>query len=157
MTRHLEDHEIDAAVAGIGPDEAVRDHLARCAECRRKVAAMEELIDARRAEIARQEPDWEAQREAVLARLPNAAVSAPVRRRWWLRPVSAVAAVAAMAVAVGLLVPRGGELPSELSDAAVEEILAEMDALLEDDSIPGFELIDPGYEDLESYLANGTS
>jgi anti-sigma factor RsiW len=157
MTQHLEDHEVDAAVAGLGLDKAARDHLDHCIECRRKVAAIEELIDARRGEMTGQEPDWEAQREAVLDRLPHAAPSAPVPRRGWWRPALAVAAVTVMAVGVGLLSPRGVELPSDLSDAAVEEILAEVEAVLADDSIPGFELIDPGYDDLESYLTNGTS
>jgi hypothetical protein len=37
----------------------------------------------------------------------------------------------------------------------VEEILAEVDAVLADDSIPGFEVIDPGLE--EAIYENGTS
>jgi hypothetical protein len=39
----------------------------------------------------------------------------------------------------------------------VDEILAEVDAVLDDDSIPGFEVIDPGVDTLEGYAANGGS
>ena len=42
----------------------------------------------------------------------------------------------------------GSELP-------VEQILAEVDAMLADDSIPGFELIDPGLDD--AIYENGAS
>ena len=49
-----------------------------------------------------------------------------------------------------------GELHVD-DDIAVEEILAEVDAVLEDDSLPGFESIDPGVSDLESMIENGAS
>ena len=37
----------------------------------------------------------------------------------------------------------------------VEQILAEVDAVLADDTIPGFELIDPGLD--EEFYENGAS
>ena len=49
-------------------------------------------------------------------------------------------------------VPTGGE-----QDLQIEEILAEVDAVLADDSLPGFESIDPGFDDPQSILENGAS
>jgi hypothetical protein len=39
---------------------------------------------------------------------------------------------------------------------AVEEVLAEVDAVLDDDTLPGFEAIDPGLDD-PGALVNGTT
>ena len=41
--------------------------------------------------------------------------------------------------------------------AAFEQILAEVDAALADDTIPGFELIDPGVSTTDEMIANGAS
>ena len=71
-----------------------------------------------------------------------------------------LAAAAVLLMVVGLRVlwvpgtpsdPRGGD------DIAIEEILAEVDAVLADDYLPGFESIDPGVSDPESMIENGTS
>jgi hypothetical protein len=67
------------------------------------------------------------------------------------------AAVVMVAVVVGLIGPSGPEVGVTNGEIPVDQILAEVDALLDDDSIPGFEVIDPGVDDLESYFANGTS
>jgi hypothetical protein len=69
-----------------------------------------------------------------------------------------LAAAAALVVAVGLgvLRPDGTSQPAA-DELAVEEILAEMDELLSDDGIPGFEIIDPESNDLETYFDNGAS
>ena len=73
-----------------------------------------------------------------------------------MRPVLAVAAVMVMAVGIGVLRwDRPVEPP--VDEVAVDEILAEMDELLSDDSIPGFEIIDPETDDLASYFDNGAS
>jgi hypothetical protein len=45
--------------------------------------------------------------------------------------------------------------PMSDAELPVEQILAEVDALLADDSIPGFELIDQGLED--AIYENGAS
>jgi len=42
-------------------------------------------------------------------------------------------------------------------EPSVEEILAEMDELLSDNSIPGFEIIDPELDDLKTFFDNGAS
>jgi anti-sigma factor RsiW len=153
MTKHLSDDEVAAAVAGVELEAPVQEHLASCLICHRQVTALRDLVEARRAEMAGEEPDWESQRVAVLSQLGDGAAGAKGRR--WLRPALAAAAAVAMAIGVGLMqLPGGNGNDHEL---AVEEILAEADALLEDDSIPGFEVIDPGLDELSSYLSNGVS
>jgi len=158
MTRHLDDHEIAAAVAELELTPECEDHLASCLDCRRQLTAMEQLIGQRRRQLAAGEPDWEAARRAVLDRIDHPVVASGRSRRvrWW-RPLAAAAAAVAVAVVVGLLAPGGAERDPGRTELAVDEILAEVDAVLEDDSIPGFEVIDPGLDTLEGYVANGTS
>jgi hypothetical protein len=153
MARHLNEDELTAAVACTELDDAVREHLAECLVCHRQVTALRELIEARREELAEPIPDWEAQREAVMERLGEIA---PARsRRRWLRPALAAAAAVVMAVGVGVLQLDNSD--GRDRDLKIEEILAEAEALLADDSIPGFEVIDPGLVELEDYLGNGVS
>lgn len=153
MNRHLNDDQIAAAVAGTQLDETAAEHLASCVSCKRQVASVRGLIEQRRQEMVAEEPDWEDQRERVLARLGEAEISRSGRR--WLRPALAAAALIALAVGVGLLqLPNGGVPDREI---AVEEILAEAEALLDDDSIPGFEAIDPGLEGWQEFYENGAS
>jgi hypothetical protein len=143
MNRHLDDHEIATAVAGLELAGEAARHLADCLSCRRQVAAMEELIGQRRDELVADEPDWQRQQERVLARLPAAAPVVPLRSRRWLRPALSVAAALLVALAVGLLMPsEDPPQQAELEDIEVEEILAEVDAILADESIPGFEVIE---------------
>jgi hypothetical protein len=153
MNTHLTDEQIAAAVAGLELDEGAREHLAACLGCRAAVSDMQRLIETRRAGIVAEEPDWEAQRAGVLAGLQP---QAPVRRRpRWRTPALAAAAAVVMAVAVGVVLsPGGGPVPGE--DFALEEVLAEAETLLADDSIPGFEAIDPGLDELEDFLSADT-
>ncbi|PWB76545.1 MAG: hypothetical protein C3F15_05140 [Holophagae bacterium] len=158
MTSHLDEREISAAVAGLSLADGSGEHLESCLECRRLVADLAQLIGRRRVEQATGEPDWEAARAAVLARLPDledARLEAR-RLRWW-RPLAAAAAVIVAAAAVVLLAPDRVAVDPTEGGIPVEEILAEVDAVLADDSIPGFELIDPGLETLSGVVANGSS
>ncbi len=157
MNRHLDDEQIAGAVAGaeLAPD--MRGHLDSCLDCRHKVATMEKLIRLRRHSMAVGEPDWEAQRAAVLHRLPERQAVQHKQPKSWLRPLLAAAAALIVVAVVGLLRPEHTEIASNGADISVEEILAEVDELLADDSIPGFEVIDPGMEELESYLAGDVS
>jgi hypothetical protein len=158
MTNHLDEREISAAVAGLELAGPAAEHVESCLECRRRVADTAQLIGRRRAEQTAGEPDWEAARAAVLAQLPGVESerAASRRLRWW-QPLAATAAVVAVAVAVALLAPdRVAVDPSE-SELPVEEILAEVDAVLSDDSIPGFELIDPGLETLSGVAVDNAS
>jgi anti-sigma factor RsiW len=154
MNRHLGEHEITTAIVGLELDAASAAHLASCVSCSQRVAAMREAIDGRKRNLEAESPDWDRQHQEVMRRLPSAAVETAPRRRLWARPMLAVAAIVVAVVGLKALWapapdPVGGaELP-------VEEILAEVDAVLADDSIPGFELIDPGLED--AIYENGAS
>jgi anti-sigma factor RsiW len=142
MTNHLHDDQIAAALAGGELEPEVERHLNACVACRRSLAAFTEVVGARRDEMFGRAPDWDAQRAAVMERLPSApAVS---NHPWWTGRSRAFALAAAVACAVGLVAlwprdtappqPTGNELP-------VAQILEESDTLLEDGSIPGFEPI----------------
>jgi len=156
MNNHLTSEEIAAAVAGLELEDAGRDHLVDCVVCRAEVADLENLIAARRAAILTEEPDWDDQAERIMTRLPSEAGIGGRRRPRWLRPVLALAAALVVAVGIGLLRPDPPVAPPA-GEPSVEEILAEMDELLADDSIPGFEIIDPQENDLEVYFDNGAS
>jgi len=157
MNRHLDDHAITAAVAGLELETWAEEHLASCLSCRQQVRSMQELFDERREHLMAEAPDWERQRQEVMGRLPAPVVRSLQRPRW-MRPMLAAAAV--ILVVVGLSVLRRpfsqneGHAGSEL---AVEQILAEVNAALADDTIPGFEPIDFGVGDLESIVNNGAS
>ena len=155
--KHLDDGQISTAVAGLDLDAEGRGHLETCVDCRRRVGSMQDLIGARRLRMEDEEPDWAAQHEAVLGRLPSVAQTTSVRSRGWWRPAMAAAAALAVVAVVSMVGPRSTELAPNDSDFPVAEILAEVDALLEDDSIPGFEIIDPGLDGLEGVIANPSS
>lgn len=155
MTTHLTSHEIAAAVAGLELAPRAREHLASCLGCRAEVTDLERLIDLRRAEMAAGQPDWETQARRVMDRLPVGAGGGRARPRWW-RAALAAAAVLVVAVGVGVL-HRWRPAAQPVAAPSVEEILAEMDELLADDTIPGFEAIDPGVEELETLIDNGAS
>lgn len=155
--KHLENEEIAAAVAGLELEVPAEEHLASCLSCRRQVSETRELIERRRQLLAEEEPEWERQRSEVLLRLPMTPAVASRRNSRWLRPVLAVAAVLLLVVGLGLLRRAAPERGTEGSGLAVEKILADVDAVLDDDSIPGFESIDPGMANLEEIYANGAS
>jgi anti-sigma factor RsiW len=152
MRDHLDDAEFAVALAGDELEGDVAEHLEDCVRCRRQLAAMRGWIAERRDRMAEDAPHRADQWERVVARLDGVDRARPRRR--WLRPALAAAALVVVAVVVGV-VQRGDDEP--LRDLAVEEILAETEALLADDSIPGFEVIDPGLEGLQESTANGTS
>ena len=149
MNGHLTDEQFAAAVAGLELENTVRQHLGSCIGCRSSVAEMGRLIDARRAQMEAEEPDWQAQRERVAGSL-DPRTTVPRRPRW---RAPALAAAAMILIAVGLgLVQFPGSTNTPVDEIAVEDILAEAETLLADDSIPGFEIIDPGFAEIEDYL-----
>ncbi|MEE4270276.1 MAG: hypothetical protein V2I67_01295 [Thermoanaerobaculales bacterium] len=157
MNRHLNPEEITAVAAGLEIDDAAQRHLDSCVACRAEVERLDGVIDARRAEIVAEEPDWAASKTAVMDRLPESAAPDATRKPRWVRPALAAAAAVVVAVGLGVLRPENPVDPTTGGDPAVEEILAEMDELLSDDGIPGFEIIDPESGDLEAYFDNGAS
>ena len=156
MKTHLEEHEITAAVAGLELEAAAEEHLGSCVSCRRQVTDMQGVIDARRGTLEAEAPDWERQRQEIMLQLPATPLARPLRRRSWTRPLLAVAAVLLAAIGLrALWAPAPVVDPGVISEVPVEQILAEVDAMLADDSIPGFELIDQGLND--AIFENGTS
>ncbi len=146
MTSHLTSEKISAAVAGLELEAGAREHLERCVVCRAEAAELEQLIDSRREDLLVDEPDWEVQAQQIMDRVPAAAAGEGRQRLLWLRPVLALAAVLVMAVGLGIL-RSDGPVETPAAEPTVEEILAEMDELLSNDSIPGFEIIDPWSDD----------
>ena len=155
--KHLNDDELSSAIAGLELSPDAERHLAVCVSCRTEIEALGGAIDERRGVLESQAPDWQAQRQAVMDRLPVRPVAPRQGARRWVRPILAVAATLVIAVGVGVLLPPGGTDAPTVQDLPVEEILAEVDALLADDSLPGFESIDPGVDDPESLFENGAS
>ena len=158
MNTHLSEEEFTTAVEGseLSPDAA--EHLAACISCRHQVAGLRKAVADRRGGLLVQEPDWERQRAEVLGRLPSATPARTAGARAWIRPLLAVAAVLVMAVGLNSLWESSPAPEPVLgSEIQIEEILAEVDAVLADDSLPGFEFIDPGVDDPASLFENGTS
>jgi anti-sigma factor RsiW len=156
MSSHLTADEIAAAVAGLETGPAVEKHLDTCVVCRAEVTDIKRLIAERREALLTCEPDWAASARRIMDRIPAAGAPGHRPRSRWLRPVLAVAAVLVLAVGLGVLLPDRPVAPPA-GELAVEEILAEMDALLANDSIPGFEIIDPETDDLATFFDNGAS
>lgn len=155
MKSHLEEHEITAAVAGLELERAAGEHLGSCVSCRRQVSAMRNLIDARLEDLEAEVPDWERQRQEIMMQLPATAI-APPRRRRWTRPLLAVAAVLVAAIGLRVLWAPGPAVePGVVSELPVEQILAEVDAMLADESIPGLEVLDQEMDD--AIFENGAS
>ena len=157
MKTHLDEHEITAAVAGLELEPAAVEHLGSCLSCHQQVAALREAIEGRRQQLEDEAPDWDRQHEEIMLRLPSVPPVHTARRRAWTRPLLAVAAV--LVAAIGL---RSLWAPAPVvvdngtaSDLPVEQILAEVDAMLAEVSIPGFEIIDRGLED--ALYENGAS
>ncbi len=145
MKIHLNEHEITAAVSGLELEGAAVEHLRSCLSCRQQVSSMRNVIDARRQRLEAEAPGWERQRQEILLRLRSPSMARPERRRW-TRPLLAVAAVLVAAVGLRALWMPPPTDPATGSELPVEQILAEVEAVLADDSIPGFELIDPGLD-----------
>lgn len=159
MKRHLEDHEMAAAVIGADLGAEARAHLADCMSCRRQVAAFGRLAAERRNALEKDAPDWQRQRRRILDRLPPRPVVVAMPRRRWRRSLIAAAAAVVAAIGIGVL-GTGVFKGNGQAEIPIEQILAEVDATLESDGLPGFEVLDeivPSTDDLEEYFANGAS
>ncbi len=171
INRHLQEHEITAAVANLEVEAAVREHLSSCLLCQRRVASMDELFQQRRAEMLRSSPDWERQRRQILEALPSAPV-VPIVRRRWVAPLMAAAAALFLAVGLGIFSPGTSDSPvmappvsptvavATAATLDVEKILAEVEATLDGDDMAGFQALGPllpDLDELEGMFGNGAS
>jgi len=90
-----------------------------------------------------------------MLQLPSTPTTRSFRHRQWARPLLAIAAVLVVAIGLrALWTPTPVADPGVVSELPVEQILAEVDAMLADDSIPGLELIDQRMDD--AIFENGT-
>ena len=144
MTRHLDDHELASATAGIPLEPERLAHLEGCISCRRSVNHFLDRINERRQSMGREAPDWDEHTKKVLAGLPSAQVIPISARKRWLRPLLAAAATVTIVVGTGLIVQRTGPAsgPSPRPEIEIEEILAQADSLLADEGIPGLDVFD---------------
>ena len=156
--RHLSDDEMATVSAGLPLEAGASEHLNSCLSCRSEIVAMKSLIDERRELLISEAPDWDRQRQNILERLPEESASAHYWR--WKQPIMALAA--SLVIAIGISVIRfGSDTPQPITTAEVtlEDILAETESLLEDDSIPGLWVADPisDVDDIETLFGNGAS
>jgi len=157
MNTHLTDEDFAAAVAGHGVSSQASEHLSSCVSCRQQVAEMQRSIAGRRQAMEAEFPGWQHQRQNVMARLADASQTDRPTARRWLRPVLAAAAALVVAVGIRLAMPPEHTAPPVTNNLPIEQILAEVDAMLADDSLPGFESIDFGFDDPASLFENGSS
>lgn len=149
MTNHLNDDQIAAVLAGLEVEPDVRVHLDGCVACRRLIADFEESVAAQRYALLDDAPDFEAQRQAILASIGHTPAVVAPRRRGTRHTLLALAAAVVVALGVAALWPeRSGDRASGGNDVPVATILEETEALLADDAIPGFEPIQWDAEDL---------
>jgi len=160
-TQHLTELELVEAVAGRTGDPRVGEHLASCLACHTEVADLQQLISQRQHQLDTLAPSWELQRQQILERLPTSSTARPTHR--WLRPVLAIAAALALSLGLAVLYQHSAGAPRQpTQEEQLETILAEVDALLVQDSIPGFESLEeivPSTDELEEYYQtnNGAS
>ena len=156
MKSHLDEYQITVAVAGLELEAAAEEHLGSCVSCRRKVSETQDVIRARREDLKVEVPDWGRQRQEIMLQLPSTPTVRPIPRRPWARPLLAIAAVLVVAIGLrALWAPTPVADPGIVSELPVEQILAEVDAMLADESIPGFEVLDQGMDD--AIFENGAS
>lgn len=138
MNRHLDEETLSAVVAGLQTGEEAREHLASCVFCRRRIDQAREMIESRRLEIEEEAPDWDEHREGILEAIAaeNGDGIVAARHRW-MRSALALAACLVIALTVGLLTHDGPIVVQD--EIPIEEILAEVDDVLANDEVPGFE------------------
>ncbi len=144
MNRHLDDHEMASAAAGLTLEPEKLAHLEGCVSCRGSVTQFLDQVNKRRRAMEEETPDWDAQLKRILDALPPAPVTSIAVRRRWLRPLLAAAATLTIAIGTGLFIHQNGSAPasSPRPEIGVEEILAQADSLLAEDSIPGLDVFD---------------
>ena len=112
--KHLSDEEIFELLAA---GEAAPNHLRECAACRARYGELSDFVAAA-AQTSGPEPDWDAQRRAVMR-----AVSRPPRSRLWLG--AALAAGLLLALGVSYLAGLGqGPRQEVAGDAYAQQGLA---------------------------------
>ncbi len=158
MTTHLDDWQLSAIAASAELDHTMSEHLGSCLVCRRRLVAFQEAVEEHRRALTETAPDWTEQKQAILNRLDTMIRPASVeRQRRWLRPVLAAAATVICVLGAGLLrKPNDSTLiATPRPELPIEEILAQTEALLADDIIPGFDVFEHVTDaEIDSVLAS---
>jgi len=160
MTKHLDDRQLSAALASAALDHNARDHLGSCLACRRRLEIFRDTVAARRRGMMATAPDFEEQKQSILTRVALPAAAPAGLRKRWVRSLLAAAATALLVAGAGLLYHHTSQTTLNLPrpDLPIEDILAETEALLADDSIPGFDILDEYSEaEIDSTLDNQSS
>lgn len=143
MNRHLNDSELAFAAAGFDLEPGPTAHLEACISCRRSVDLFLNRVDERRRAIEEEAPNWDEQLDQILGGLSIHSTKPAEKVRRWLGPLLATAATVIIAIGTGLIVQERDPVPvpTPRPDIKIEEILAQTDALLSEEGIPGFEII----------------
>jgi len=165
MNRHLESNEVDALICGEELDQARMEHLRNCISCRKEIESFRAIVDTAAVEMEAGMPEIETQIEAVLRRIaPIEDAEEPAARslsRKGIRRALLLAAATLLLVLGGLRLRPGVRIaaqPTPLPGLKIEEILSTTDALLADNSIPGFESLDSLNDaDIDSLLESQDS
>jgi anti-sigma factor RsiW len=139
---HVEDDRLLARVTGrLDPAaaDAVDDHVAACAECRRRVAEVEAVCAHLPAFEVEPSPTFDARLRARIDDLDEAAVP------WWRRAFAWALLPAAATVTCVVLLVVGAptrEPPAVLEVSAAPELLADLELLEELDAVELVDVVD---------------
>ncbi len=164
MKNHLCEEDIALVVAELQLRNKAQKHLDDCLSCRQKVREMKDLFAQRREQQLIGAPDWAQQKQCILDRLEPQPLEVirprMLQKNRWLPSMIALAASLLIVAGIGII--RFGGDPTQTiatTELTLEEILAETESLLNDDSIPGLWVADPvsNIDDIESLFGNGAS
>ncbi len=152
MNKHWTDQDLDLFLSGEELAGERMEHLQNCLSCRRRIDTFRRLVHDAAAELESELPEPEEQVDAILQRIAS---EGPRRARLGhsrlvLRRSLLMAAATLLIVLGGLSLRPGGRAklsPTPRPELQIEEILSTADALLADNSIPGFEGLDGLAED----------
>jgi len=148
MNTHWTDDDFDAFFCGdeIGPERLA--HLKECLSCRKRVDDFSALVEGASRQIEAEMPEAGEQLESILVGIASLSTTQNHGRGRKWRALSGVQRSLLMAAATLLLILGGLSLrpagrtrlaPTPRPDLQVEEILSTANALLADNSIPGFD------------------
>jgi len=160
MKRHLDEKQLTGILMGEVMPTPIQDHIESCLSCRRKLDGLRNAVEAVRRDQESEMPDWDLQRQIILEGLENRQATNGTGELHRLRRLRRFI----LPLAAGVFLALGGitlrqarvspAVPTPRPALPIEEILTQADALLSDDSIPGFEGLDSlNNETVESILA----
>ncbi len=149
MTRHLNEHELASATAGIPLEAEQQAHLEGCISCRQSINHFLEILNERRHSINDGAPDWDHHANEILTGISSAPEKSIFVRRRWRSPLLAAAATLIITFGAGVLFRMTGPAtaPPSRPEIQIEEILAQAESLLADEGIPGLDVFEDVTDD----------